>query len=76
MSHEYSAYIDDPTIPVEQFTTYYVYTKRAKGLPEEVNGVNKYEFTPHHILFLDERDILICAYPADDVINIEQSVAA
>lgn len=71
-----SAYIDDPSIPVEQFTTYYVYTRRSLGLPEEVNGVHRVNFTPQHILFFDERGILICAYLASEVTNIEQSVAA
>lgn len=76
MSNEYSAYVDDVSIPVEQFTTYYVYLREGGGVPEEVNGVSKVEFTAHHILFFDERGILICGYGANDVSNLEQSVAA
>ena len=76
MSNEYSAYIDDPSIPTEMFTTYYLYTKQRGNLPEEVNGVGRVEFTAHHVLFFDGRGILICAVPAADVTNLEQSVAA
>lgn len=71
-----SAYIDDTSIPVEQFTTYYVYPRQMRAVPEEVNGVHLVNFTPHHVLFFDERGILICAYLASEVTNIEQSVAA
>ena len=74
--NEYSAYIDDPSIPVEQFTTFYVYTRKGGSSQDEVNGVKNVMHTPNHVLFLDERGILICAYLATEVTNIEQSVAA
>ena len=76
MTNEYSNYIDDNTIPVEMFTTYYVYTRKNNGVPEEVNGVHTVQPTAHHFMFFDERGILICAYLATEVVNIEQSVAA
>lgn len=76
MSNDLSTYIDDVSIPVSEFTTYYVYLAEGGGLPEEVNGVSKVVFAPHHVLLFDERGILICGYRASDVTNLEQSVAA
>lgn len=75
MTNEYSNYIDDESIPVELFTTYYVYLNNNPA-PVEVNGVSRVQFGPTHVLFFDERDLLICTYLARTVTNVEQSVAA
>lgn len=75
MSADFSMYVDDPEIPVEEFTTYYVYLN-GSPLCEEVNGVGRVEFGPVHVQFFDERGILICVYLAHTVTNVEQSVAA
>ena len=63
-------------IPASEYTTYYYQNLRAKEAFVEVNGVDRIEFTAHHICFYDKRGILIESELARFVVDLVQEVAA